>query len=136
MAEYEGEVFDPDRVARLPAECCTVAINPLLRELIIRAFQLPRLDDEHGPAVPLIQLLLDEFTAAPIERLHLPLPTRACAASSTNSAPTHRTARRDTPSRPLPRPGNDRHQDRRETIEADRDRQAGSHSRGSRPGTR
>ena len=66
---------DPALVPQLPTECCTVAVTPLLRELVISASRLPRLYDQDGPAGRLIQAMLDELIAAPVERLHLPLPT-------------------------------------------------------------
>jgi AraC-like DNA-binding protein len=65
---------DPDVTADLPAECCTVGISPLLRELIISVARLPPLYDREGPQGRLIRTMLDTLAAAPVERLHLPLP--------------------------------------------------------------
>jgi AraC-like DNA-binding protein len=66
---------DPDIVPELPTECCTVAIDPLLRELVIAVAHLPPLYDRDGPPGRLIQTMLDRLATAPVERLHLPLPT-------------------------------------------------------------
>jgi AraC-like DNA-binding protein len=68
---------DPEAVPELPTECCTVSITPLLRELVISASHLPEHYDRKGPAARLIATMLDELLAAPVERLHLPLPTDA-----------------------------------------------------------
>lgn len=59
----------------LPNQCCTVAIDPLLRELVIGVARLPQLYDRDGPSGRLIQTMLDELATAPVEHLHLPLPT-------------------------------------------------------------
>jgi AraC-like DNA-binding protein len=50
---------------------------PLLRELIRAVSHLPPLYDEDGPPAPLIQTMLNELAAAPVERLHLPMPADA-----------------------------------------------------------
>ncbi|HEV7718881.1 MAG TPA: helix-turn-helix transcriptional regulator [Arsenicitalea sp.] len=65
----------PEITRDLPGECCTMAASPLLRELVMAASRLPKLYDEAGPAGRLIEVMLDEISAAPVERLHLPLPT-------------------------------------------------------------
>lgn len=65
---------EPDAAAALPKECCTVAIAPLLRELIIGVSKLPPLYDVAGPQGRLTRTMLDELSVAPVERLHLPLP--------------------------------------------------------------
>lgn len=59
---------------RLPHECCVVGVPPLLRELILRAAQLPRLYDERGTDARVMQLILDEIRALPVLPLHLPAP--------------------------------------------------------------
>jgi AraC-like DNA-binding protein len=60
---------------RLPRGCCTVAVTPLLRELLFRAASLPLFYEEGGANSRLIAVLLDEIAAADIENLHLPMPT-------------------------------------------------------------
>lgn len=52
-------------------------MSPLLRELVVEAARLPRLYDTGGPAERLVHTTLDQLRSAPIERLHLPLPSDA-----------------------------------------------------------
>lgn len=66
---------EPDTVLGLPAVCCTLAVSPLLRELLFKASGFEALYAEHGPQARLIATLLDELCAAPVEDLHLPLPS-------------------------------------------------------------
>lgn len=61
--------------ARLPEGCCTVAVTPLLRELVLRCATFPALYPERGAEANLATLLLDELAAAPVETLHLPMPS-------------------------------------------------------------
>jgi AraC-like DNA-binding protein len=61
--------------ARLPQLCCTVAVTPLLRELLVRAASLPLFYDEGGANSRLMAVLLDEIAAAEVENLHLPMPS-------------------------------------------------------------
>ncbi len=74
-----------DIAASLPRQCCVVAVSPLLRELILRAVELPLLYDEAGPEARVMALILDEIRALPVLPLHLPWPgdarlKRLCAA--------------------------------------------------------
>jgi AraC-like DNA-binding protein len=64
----------PEAVRTLPDECCVVAVTPLLRELILRAVELPLLYDEHGAEGRLMALILDELRALPVLPLSLPMP--------------------------------------------------------------
>jgi len=66
--------IDLEADLRLPWFCCAVSVTPLLRELLIRAAHLPALYEEGGANTRLVAVLLDEFAAAPIEDLHLPMP--------------------------------------------------------------
>ena len=59
---------------RLPARCCVVPVSPLLRELIVRACELPLLYDESGTAGQVMALILAELEAARILPFHLPRP--------------------------------------------------------------
>ncbi len=59
----------------LPGGCCTVSVTPLLRELLIRAANLPAFYEESGANTRLMSVLLDEIAAAKVEDLHLPMPT-------------------------------------------------------------
>jgi AraC-like DNA-binding protein len=66
---------DPDVGAQLPASCCAVSVPPLLRELLKRAAHLSYFYEESGANARLVAVLLDELAAAPVEDLHLPMPT-------------------------------------------------------------
>jgi AraC-like DNA-binding protein/quercetin dioxygenase-like cupin family protein len=67
--------FDAAASAALPRACCALSVTPLLRELLIRAAHLPALYVEGGAASHLVTVLLDEIAAAPVEDLHLPMPS-------------------------------------------------------------
>jgi len=68
---------EPAMAPALPAVCCTVAVSPLLRELIAKAAAFPTLTVLHGAQERLVTTLLDELAAAPVEDLHLPIPRDA-----------------------------------------------------------
>jgi AraC-like DNA-binding protein len=61
--------------AGLPAECCVVTVSPLLRELILRAVEIPRLYDLDGPDGRLMAVILDQLQRLPVTPLHLPMAT-------------------------------------------------------------
>lgn len=63
---------EPDE-APLPKCCCTLAITPLVREMILHLAQLPLLYPTQGPTSRLVRVLLDELVQMPVEHLHLPL---------------------------------------------------------------
>jgi AraC-like DNA-binding protein len=69
--------IEPDVAPNLHSSCCALATTPLLRELLIRASSLPMLYSEGGMESHLVTLLLDEIAAAPIGKLHLPMPADA-----------------------------------------------------------
>ncbi|WP_257219352.1 AraC family transcriptional regulator [Janthinobacterium sp. BJB446] len=76
--------IEPAMAPALPAVCCTVAVSPLLRELIAKATVFPTLTVLQGAQERLVLTLLDELAAAPVEDLHLPMPRDArlrCLAS-------------------------------------------------------
>ncbi|WP_248795521.1 AraC family transcriptional regulator [Pseudomonas sp. MWU13-2105] len=66
--------IEPEAIANLPGFCCTIAVSPLLRELILRAASFPQLYAEQGRETRLVAALLDELCEAPVEDLHLPMP--------------------------------------------------------------
>ena len=72
--ECYGLFVEPDAASDLPHICCTLAVSPLLRELVHRAAEAPRLYDTEGVHGRLIATLLDELRAASVEDLKLPLP--------------------------------------------------------------
>ncbi len=55
--------------------CCTVSVSPLLRELLLRCAGFPTLYPVKGAEPHLVTVLLDELAAAPVEKLHLPMPS-------------------------------------------------------------
>jgi AraC-like DNA-binding protein len=69
--------LSPEAARRLPGRCVVLRISPLLRELILRAVELPILYDEGGAEGRLVEVLLDEIAAASEAPLHLPLPQDA-----------------------------------------------------------
>jgi AraC-like DNA-binding protein len=77
----EAEVYclliEPDAAHALPPQCCTLAVAGLLHELISKAVSFPQFYDEGGAQGRLINTLLDELAAAPVEALHLPMPQDA-----------------------------------------------------------
>lgn len=57
------------------SDCCMVIINPLLRELILHANQLPTLYPLDGPEERFMAVLLEQIDAASSAPLYLPMPT-------------------------------------------------------------
>jgi len=66
---------EPASAPTLPDACCTVAVSPLLRELLLRCAGLPTLYPVKRAESRLVKVLLDELAAAPVEKLHLPMPS-------------------------------------------------------------
>ena len=50
-----------DAAASMPSVCQVMSVSPLLRELIVRATELPLDYDEHGPAGHVVSLILAEL---------------------------------------------------------------------------
>lgn len=73
--EGYGAFIASDADPRLRPACCTVAVTPLLRELLFRAATLPLLYEEGGANSRMLAVLLDELAAATVEDLHLPMPS-------------------------------------------------------------
>ena len=67
--------LDPNLSLDLPPECCTMSVSALLRELVIAVSQLPALYDPRGRSRHLVDLMMDELRVAPVECLHLPMPS-------------------------------------------------------------
>jgi AraC-like DNA-binding protein len=63
-----------DAASRMPKTCEVLEVTPLLRELIVRATELPLEYDERGPAGRLMGLVLDELAELPRLPYHLPMP--------------------------------------------------------------
>lgn len=64
----------PDAAAAMPRTCEVLQVTPLLRELIVRATELPREYDERGPAGRIMRLVLDELASLPRLPYNLPMP--------------------------------------------------------------
>lgn len=64
-----------DAAAAMPDDCRVLQVSPLLRELIVRATELPLHYDEDGAAGHLVALLLAELHGSQALKLHLPMPT-------------------------------------------------------------
>ena len=58
----------------MPAKCCTVAITPLVREMIRYLANQDFSALSEGPTERLASVLLEQLSIAPIEKLHLPMP--------------------------------------------------------------
>lgn len=65
---------EPNAAPNLPKTCCTIAVSPLLRELLLTVVGFPELYPRGGREDRLVATLLDELAAAPVEDLHLPMP--------------------------------------------------------------
>ena len=65
---------ETDAAPNLPQVCCTIAVSPLLRELLMKAVGFPERYPLGGREDRLVATLLDELAAAPVEDLHLPMP--------------------------------------------------------------
>jgi AraC-like DNA-binding protein len=69
--------IQPRAVKRMPTSCEVLEVTPLLRELIVRATELPIEYEERGPAGRVIRLLLDELASLPRLPYSLPMPKTA-----------------------------------------------------------
>ena len=63
-----------EAAAAMPQRCLAFAITPLLRELILRATELPVEYDEHGAPGRVMQLILDELASLISLPYNLPMP--------------------------------------------------------------
>ncbi|WP_417844478.1 AraC family transcriptional regulator [Thalassospira sp.] len=68
--------IDPTLTTQLPKNCGIIFVAPLLRELLLRfdrssVFQM----QDKAREARLLSVLLDELAAAPLEPIHLPMPT-------------------------------------------------------------
>lgn len=83
--------IEPD-AARMPHECCTLAISPLVRELILHLAAAPA---DQASTAQVVALLLELLVTAPVERLHLPVsdhPKISRMARALTRDPADRTA--------------------------------------------
>ena len=77
VLELRSLYIQPRAAARMPRTCEVLEVTALLRELIVRATQLPMEYDLRGPAGRLVRLLLDELASLPRLPYHLPMPKTA-----------------------------------------------------------
>lgn len=66
-------LFVEPSAAALPAECCTLSISPMLREMILRVAELSESDAQDAHEGRLVRVMLDELSLMPRERLELPV---------------------------------------------------------------
>lgn len=67
-------LFIEPNAAPMPATCCTLAVSPLIRELIRHLAAGPPAYPCEGPTARLVGVLLEQLADAPVTELHLPLP--------------------------------------------------------------
>jgi AraC-like DNA-binding protein len=77
VVQLRSLYIQPDAAARMPETCEVLEVTPLLRELIVRATELPLEYDVRGPAGRIMRLLLDELAALPRLPYNLPMPKTA-----------------------------------------------------------
>ncbi|WP_233237945.1 helix-turn-helix domain-containing protein [Bordetella sp. LUAb4] len=72
---HMGYLFVQPGASSLPDHCCTLAISPLVRELVLHLADLPSEYEVDSPTGRLAMVLLEELARMPQE--HLRLPTSA-----------------------------------------------------------
>ena len=86
--------IEPD-AARMPQQCCTLAISPLLRELIQHLAAQPPASAGENSTQRVVALLLELLVAAPVQQLHLPIsdhPKIRHMARALSADPSDRTS--------------------------------------------
>jgi AraC-like DNA-binding protein len=66
---------EPDAAPNLPRNCCTLAVSPLMRELLFEVSQFPELYPLGGKEELTVSLLLEELSAARYEGFYFPMPS-------------------------------------------------------------
>lgn len=66
-------LFVEPEAAPLPAQCRTLAISPMVRELIQHLADQGQAYDPDGPTARLARVLVEQLGAMPVEMLHLPI---------------------------------------------------------------
>jgi AraC-like DNA-binding protein/quercetin dioxygenase-like cupin family protein len=64
----------PEHARDIKNECHVLFVSPLLRELIVRAMELPALYEESGMEGRVMQLILEEIASLPAQPLGLRMP--------------------------------------------------------------
>jgi AraC-like DNA-binding protein len=75
----------PDATGGLSEECCVMAVEPLLRELIVKVAELAQSGDTQDSYARLVGVVLDELRGLKAAPLHLPLPRDARLKAITDS---------------------------------------------------
>lgn len=68
-------LFVQPNAAQMPQECCTLAISPLVRELILHIADQETDYEADSPVGRKAVVLLEELLSSPVEHLHLPTST-------------------------------------------------------------
>ena len=84
-AKFRSLYVANDACDGMPEHCTVVSVDPLLRQLILEATDLPRDWDREGAAGRLMAVLLDRIRAAEPAELRLPLPADSRLRSVTNA---------------------------------------------------
>ncbi|WP_448120541.1 AraC family transcriptional regulator [Pseudomonas veronii] len=66
-------LFVEPGAAAMPEECCTVAITPLVREMILHLAEQEPAYHSEGKTARLVAVLLEQLSDAPLKELHLPI---------------------------------------------------------------
>jgi len=66
-------LFVEPGAAKMPRDCCTLVISPLLRELIQHLANQPQAYARNSATGRMACVLLDELVQMPVEQLHLPI---------------------------------------------------------------
>jgi len=77
VVQLRSLYIKPEAAAAMPKTCEVLEVTPLLRELILRATELPLEYDERGAAGRIMRLLLDELASLPRLPYNLPMPKTA-----------------------------------------------------------
>jgi AraC-like DNA-binding protein len=64
----------PEHARRVKAQCHVLFVSPLLRELILRAMELPALYDQRGMPGRVMKLIVEEISRLPAQPLSLRMP--------------------------------------------------------------
>lgn len=66
--------IEPERVPSMMQSCATIHVTPLMRELILRTATFPEEYSTGGTEDRIVQVLVDELSAAKEESLFFPMP--------------------------------------------------------------
>lgn len=66
-------LFVEPGAAAMPGKCCTLAIHPMLRELVLHLADQGPEYPRAGATARLVAVLLEQLAMAPVEQLHLPV---------------------------------------------------------------